>query len=226
MEVADVFRLLTGALSLLGAVLCVWVARVNFGRIPEDRKVSLGVATVSGVAFFKLLALAALFAVPATTLAVANYHTIEGVHGVDACNRCHVMTPMVTDMRDPESQSLAARHFKNGWIPKDQCFQCHSDYGLAGDLHAKMEGYRHLARYTSATYTEPIKFRGVFRNDNCLKCHEGTPKFTAVPSHSTVRGRLADSSLSCLNCHGRAHPTRDQRTPGHPDYPRLVGEKP
>ncbi|MBE7492594.1 MAG: hypothetical protein HS108_12665 [Planctomycetes bacterium] len=225
METADVFRVLTGVLSVLGALLCVWVARVNFGRIDPERKVSLGVATVSGVAFFKLLALAALFAVPAATVAVANYHTVEGVHGVEACNRCHVMTPMVTDMRDASSQTLAARHFRNGWIAKDQCFVCHSDYGLAGDLRAKMEGYRHLARYTTGTFTEPIKFRGVFHNDNCLKCHEGTPRFVAVPSHVTVRARLADSSLSCLNCHGRAHPTRDQRTPGHADYGRLTGEK-
>jgi hypothetical protein len=136
---------------------------------------------------------------------------------------CHVMTPMVTDMHEPGSQTLAARHFRNGWIPKDQCYQCHSDYGLAGDLAAKAEGYRHLARYTTRTHTEPIKYRGVFPNDNCLKCHDGTPKFGAVDSHTTVRARLDDNSLSCLNCHGRAHPTREQRTPGHADYDRLMG---
>jgi nitrate/TMAO reductase-like tetraheme cytochrome c subunit len=166
-----------------------------------------------------------LFAVPAAAVAVANYHTVEGVHGVDSCNRCHVMTPMANDMRDPGSETLAARHFKNGWIPKDQCYQCHSDYGLAGDMRAKMEGYRHLARYTTNTYEEPIKYRGVFHNDNCLKCHDGTPRFTAVPSHSTVHARLADSSISCLNCHGNAHPTREQRTPGHADYDRLMGRR-
>jgi cytochrome c nitrite reductase small subunit len=133
------------------------------------------------------------------------------------------MQPMATDMRDPESNTLAARHFKNGWIPKDQCFQCHSDYGLAGDLAAKMEGYRHLARYTTATYTEPIVYRGRFPNHNCLKCHDGTPKFEAVQSHQTVRGHLDDDTLSCLNCHGRAHPTRSARTPGSDDYERLMG---
>ena len=133
------------------------------------------------------------------------------------------MTPMVTDMRDPTSETLAARHFKNGWIPKDQCYQCHSDYGLAGDLAAKMEGYRHLARYTTNTYDEPIEYRGRFPNDNCLKCHEGTPKFEAVQSHHTVQGRLDLSTLSCLNCHGRAHPSRSARTPGSAQYERLMG---
>jgi hypothetical protein len=223
MEVADIFRIATGVFCLVGIVLCLWMARVRFDKVPEDRKINVGIATLSGIAFFKLLALAALFAVPAATLAVANYHTIEGVHGVESCNRCHVMTPMVTDMRDAQSNTLAARHFKNGWIPKDQCYQCHSDYGLAGDMQAKMEGYRHLARYTTRTYQEPIKYRGVFHNDNCLKCHGGTPKFTAVQSHATVGGRLAESTLSCTNCHGAAHPTRERRTPGHADYARLMG---
>ncbi len=225
MEVTDVFRIATGVFCLAGVVLCLWLSRVRFDRIAEDRKINLRIATLSGLAFFKLLALAALFAVPAATMAVANYHTIEGVHGVDSCNRCHVMTPMVTDMRDPDSNTLAARHYKNGWIPKDQCYQCHSDYGLAGDLRAKMEGYRHLARYTTATYQEPIHFRGVFHNDNCLKCHAGTPKFEAVASHTTVQPQLANSTLSCTNCHGAAHPTRERRTPGHEDYARLMGGK-
>lgn len=223
MEMGALTRVAAFAISLVGVVLCVWIMRVNFTRIPKEKQFSVGIATLSGIAFFKLLAFAALAAVPAAAVAVANYHTFEGVHHVDSCNVCHVMKPMVTDMKDPESQTLAARHFKNRWIAKDQCFQCHSDYGLAGDMRAKMEGYRHLARYTTATYEEPIKFRGVFHNDNCLKCHAGTPIFERVPSHNAVRARLTDSSLSCLNCHGRAHPTREQRTPGHADYARLIG---
>jgi cytochrome c nitrite reductase small subunit len=223
LEVADVFRLATGLFALLGLVLCIWLARVKFDKIPAERKINVGVTVMSGIAFFKLLALAALFAVPAGTLAVANYHTVVGVHDVDNCNRCHVMTPMVTDMRDRQSETLAARHYKNGWIPKDQCYQCHSDYGLAGDMRAKMEGYRHLARYTTATYSEPIEYRGFFRNENCLKCHAGTPAFDNLPSHATARAHLANSTMSCTNCHGAAHPTREQRTPGHPDYSRLIG---
>ena len=88
-----------------------------------------------------------------------------------------------------------------------------------------MEGYRHLARYTTRTYDEPIKFKGRFHNDNCLKCHAGTPEWEGVKSHQTVRARLEESSLSCLNCHGRAHPTRSARTPGSDDYDRLMGEE-
>jgi cytochrome c nitrite reductase small subunit len=223
MEVTDVTRILTGLFALAGVVACLWLCFVRFDRIPPERKISLGVTTLSGVAFFKLLALAALFAVPVATVGVANYHTIEGIHGVDSCDRCHVMTPMVTDMRSPESQSLAARHYRNGWIAKDQCYECHSDYGLAGDISAKMDGYRHLARYTTGAYSEPIVYRGTYNNRNCMKCHQGTPAFMAVPSHATVAGQLSDNSMSCMNCHGAAHPTREQRTPGSDDYDRLMG---
>ena len=57
---------------------------------------------------------------------------------------------------------------------------------------------------------------------NCLKCHEGMPRFEAVQSHHAVKDLLGTSAMSCLNCHGRAHPTRAQRTPGSTDYGRLM----
>jgi cytochrome c nitrite reductase small subunit len=223
MEVSDVFRLGAGVFSLVGVGLCVALWLVRLEKMSAERKINLGITTISGIAFFKLLALVALFAVPAATVGVANYHTVVGVHDVDSCNLCHVMTPMITDMRDPHSETLAARHYRHGWIPKDQCYECHSDYGLAGDMRAKMEGYRHLARYTTGTYSEPIEYRGVFSNSNCLKCHSDTPAFRAVSSHVTVAALLKDNTMSCLNCHGAAHPTREQRTPGSPDYDRLMG---
>jgi len=151
--------------------------------------------------------------VPAAAVGVANYHVFEGVKKVQSCTQCHVMRPMATDMQDSQSMTLAARHYRNKWIAKDQCYACHTDYGLAGTLQAKMDGYRHLARYTTNTYTEPIEFRGTYNNQNCLKCHAGTEKFSSVESHATAEARLLDSTMSCLNCHGQAHPTRAQRTP-------------
>lgn len=223
MEVGILTRILTVVLCVIGIASCVWVGRVNFRKVDKDRKVHVGIASLSAIAFFKLLAFAALFAVPAGALATANYHTFVGVHKVESCESCHVMMPMVTDLRDPQSETLAARHYRNGWIPKDQCYECHSDYGLAGDMRAKMDGYRHLVRYTTRTYEEPIEHRGYYNNQNCLKCHAGTPKFTRVPSHLTVQERLADSTLSCLNCHGAAHPSRTDRTPGSDRHERLIG---
>ena len=157
MEAVTLVRVLGTLLCLLGIALCFWVGRKRFAELSTRDHVSVGIAVLSVAALWKLLAFGALVATPAAVVAVANYHTFVGVHEVEACNRCHVMRPMVNDMMDPHSDTLAARHFKNRWIPKDQCYACHSDYGLSGDLAAKMEGFRHLARYTTRTYTEPIQ---------------------------------------------------------------------
>lgn len=207
---------------MIGIVLAFRVGRRRFTSLSSEERVSVGNVRVSEAALWKALAFAAMVLVPGAAVFLANYHTFEGVHEVEACARCHVMRPMINDMRDPGSQTLAARHFKNGWIPKSQCFECHSDYGLSGDMAAKAEGYRHLARYTTGTYQEPIQYRGHFPNHNCLKCHLGKRPFEGVKSHTTVRALLTSSAMSCLNCHGRSHPTRAARTPGSPQYADLV----
>jgi nitrate/TMAO reductase-like tetraheme cytochrome c subunit len=226
MEAVTLVRVLGTVLCVLGIALCIWVGRKRADQVSTKEQVSVGIAILSVAALWKLLAFGALVATPAAVVAVANYHTFVGIHEVEACNRCHVMRPMVNDMRDPASDTLAARHFKNRWIPRDQCYACHSDYGLDGDLAAKMEGFRHLARYTTRTYHEPIQYRGVFDNANCLKCHAQMPKFEAVPWHHTVEAALARNETSCLNCHGLSHPTRAARTPGSPDYERLMRNEP
>ena len=85
-----------------------------------------------------------------------------------------------------------------------------------------MTGFRHLARYTTRTYHEPIKARVKFDNNNCLHCHEGTPKWVAVESHVEALKELATNQMMCHRCHGDPHPTAAQRTPGSSDYPRLM----
>ena len=210
---------LTCVLTIVGA----WfIARVRFARLRERRDVSIGITVLSASAFWKLSALVTIAALPVATIAVANYHTFVGIHEVQACSQCHVMRPMANDLHDPNSDTLAARHFKNGYIPTGQCYACHSDYGFDGDLAAKLEGYRHLARYTSATYTEPLTARTRFDNHQCLKCHQGKTAFERVHTHKDVLARLESSNMSCLNCHGRAHPTRADRTPGSARYDALT----
>jgi nitrate/TMAO reductase-like tetraheme cytochrome c subunit len=217
-----VVRVLGTLLGAAGVGLCVLVLRARRQDLASGRLVKLGVVTLPALAFYKLAAFAGLFAVPAAAVGVANYHVFEGTREVEGCNSCHVMHPMVNDMRDPHSQSLAARHYRNRWIADQQCYHCHTDYGLNGTLHAKMEGYRHLMRYTTHTYPEPVRLRGAYLNQNCLNCHGGTAKFEAVSSHQAAHERLESSEMNCLNCHGLAHPSPARRTPGHPDYAKLM----
>jgi hypothetical protein len=222
MGLQRVVQVLVLLVCLGGIIAAVIVSRTRFRLLKPADTVSLGVVTLSAMAFYKLLAFGGLAVTPAAAMVLANYHTFEGTHEVRACNGCHVMRPMVVDLMDPDSDTLAARHARNKWIPQDQCFGCHSDYGLAGSIAAKMEGYRHLVRYTTGFYSEPIVYRGRFNNANCFKCHAGTTAFESGHSHQVVRQRLGDSNMSCTNCHGWAHPTRAARTPGSPDYQRLM----
>jgi len=174
----------------------------------------------------KRLAFLSIIAIPIMIMFTANYHVFETSKTVEACMNCHVMKPMGNDMLNRGSQTLAARHMTNNWIKENQCYGCHKDYGLNGTLKAKTDGYRHLMRYITKTYTEPIIYRGEFNSNNCLSCHQGTPTFDNLKVHQPVILNLdkKSSTISCMNCHGKAHPTRAQRTPGHPDYEELTGE--
>ena len=208
---------------VLGVILSIRTARTRFDEVEAAGKdVNIGGARVPAPVFARLVALMALIVLPAGAVFLANYHTFEGIHEVSGCASCHVMLPMVNDMRNPSSETLAALHYRNKWIAKDQCYHCHSDYGLGGGLEAKLTGFRHLARYTTRTYQEPIKARVKFDNNNCLSCHDGTPKWVAVESHVESRKDLAANQMTCLDCHGEAHPTAAQRTPGSSDYSRLM----
>jgi hypothetical protein len=212
-----------GTLACVLVILCIRTARTRFDDAGAARNdVNIGVARVPALVFARLVALLALIVVPATAVLLANYHTFEGVHEVRGCASCHVMLPMVNDMQDPKSETLAALHYKNRWIADNQCYHCHSDYGLGGNLEAKLTGFRHLARYTTRTYQEPIKARVKFDNNNCLHCLEKAPKFVAVESHIEARQDLTTNKTTCVECHGDPHPTAAQRTPGSSDYPRLM----
>lgn len=217
------FSLATIFFALLALIGCGYL----FVRKPEALKdappVKLGIVTVSALAAWKIAAFLSLFVFPTGALAAAQFELLEGAKKVEACGECHVMKPMVTDMRDPLSDSLAARHFKNHFISEDQCYQCHSGYGFNGAIAAKLEGYRHLVRYTTGLYEEPIKIRGAFDSASCLNCHEGTPPFLAINSHLVAHDKLQNNEMSCTNCHGPAHPTRSERTPGSPLYSKLMG---
>jgi cytochrome c nitrite reductase small subunit len=225
LDTRTVVQVLGTAVCALGIVICLRLFFLKKADVEQGKTVSLGLFVLPALAFYKMLALVGFLVVPPAAVTLGAYHLLDGIKDTRSCMSCHVMNPMGNDMHDPHSNTLAARHYRNGWIPDQQCYHCHTDYGLSGTLAAKAEGFRHLARYTTKTYREPIRYKLTFNNHNCLHCHEGTPKFKAIPSHSTVWEQLDKSEMSCLNCHGMVHPTREQRTPGHADYDRLMGRK-
>lgn len=140
---------------------------------------------------------------------------MEETKTVDSCNSCHVMEPFVNDMQDPKSATLAAQHFKNSWIPKQQCYQCHTTYGVHGTLAAKRDGFRHWLLYVTGSYDKPIQYSGSYPNVNCTSCHGSDPDFRVVEAHTALRDRLASDAVSCATCHGPPHPAPPDRPSPH-----------
>jgi len=133
-------------------------------------------------------------------------HGLESSATVSACGSCHVMTPFVRDLQDVKSETLAATHYKNRFILRDQCYECHSDYGLAGTISAKLAGVGHVLRYMTGSYTLPIKIAKPYANAGCLECHAESQRFLRSPSKQDILPELMSGKTSCLDCHSPAHP--------------------
>ena len=131
---------------------------------------------------------------------------LSGMETVRACGGCHTMTAHVSDLANPASQSLAAVHFKNRYIRENQCYTCHSDYGLLGTVSAKVDGVRHVWHYVTGHYTLPITIASPYPILRCLACHGESQKFLAAAGHPPeVRPALFSGELPCISCHGPAH---------------------
>ncbi len=184
---------------VVAVVLLVWVEFVSRRRLRSET--------------YHWLLLLGLLVLPAAVLFGATATLFEETKTVDSCASCHVMQPFVGDLRNPQSETLAARHFRNRWIPDQQCYTCHTTYGVHGTLAAKKDGLRHWLLYTTGTWKEPIEFRGTYSNGNCLACHAGTPKYDASDIHKEIATELARNEMSCIDCHGPPHPEPEEHAP-------------
>jgi len=145
--------------------------------------------------------------VPLMVAFLSFAHGLEDSATVSACGSCHVMTPFVQDLQNVKSDTLAATHFKNRYIRENQCYTCHSDYGVAGTLKAKFEGLGHVWRYTFGAYELPIKIKHPYPNVRCLGCHGASQKFLNAAGHPKEEmPKLMGGAVSCIDCHGPAHP--------------------
>jgi len=145
--------------------------------------------------------------VPVMVAFLSFAHGLEESTTVSACGSCHVMTPFVQDLQNVKSDTLAATHFKNRYIPESQCYTCHSDYGLSGTIKAKFEGLGHVWRYSTGAYDLPIKISQPYPNVRCLGCHGASQKFLNASGHPKEDMRsLVDGTVPCISCHGPAHP--------------------
>ncbi len=147
---------------------------------------------------------------PLFLIPIANFAVFEYATQVQFCSGCHVvMQPYVDDLHNPKSDSLAAAHFQQRIAPGTECYTCHADYGIHGTFAAKLSGLKDTYHYVTKTYPEPIKMYTPFRNEECLKCHNGAKPFMAQAIHLDADGKVSTDLMSqgtdCTQCHGPAH---------------------
>lgn len=152
----------------------------------------------------KALLLGAVVVIPAVVVFLATAHGMHAIATVEACGSCHAMESHVADLRNPASDSLAAIHYKNRYIQEDQCYTCHSDYGVFGTLSAKLDGLGHVYHNLAGNYEKPIKIRHPYSNVRCLSCHGEAQNFLAKHEKEEIP-KLLTGKDSCLDCHGPAH---------------------
>ncbi len=154
----------------------------------------------------KLLLLFVLGVAPALVTLATFGLAFRRAERVSFCAGCHTMTPWVADLEDPKSKSLAAVHYRNRWILRDQCYTCHVDYGFLGPIKTKLVSLRHVAIYYSGIgMPRQIKLYKPFPNVNCLQCHGSAANFRNNPAHAAVMKALLANQLSCVTCHQPIH---------------------
>jgi len=143
---------------------------------------------------------------PLPVLFMSGAVGMEQSKNIQFCGSCHVMEPFVENMQDPDSDLLAALHYKNRYIQRDHCYRCHTDYGFLGNIEAKKDGVDHVWRNITSTYTLPIRKRKPFHYTVCLDCHGQAKKFLEESFHEGVIDEVLRGETGCLDCHVASHP--------------------
>jgi len=161
----------------------------------------------SGWASWGVLILGAAI-IPIVVSSAGGVLVLERSQSVELCNSCHLaMKPYVDDMKDPKSQSMAAIHYANRYIPDNQCYVCHTSYGMFGTVQAKRQGLSDVYKYYTHAFTVPVKMQHSYPNNDCLKCHSGSAKFLA--SHKKDREAMLADEVSCMQCHEDDNPAHN-----------------
>jgi cytochrome c-type protein NapC len=159
----------------------------------------------------RLLAFLALFILPGFVGLLGGWKHLENSKATSFCLSCHVMEPFGESLDFDEPGYLAASHFQNNRVPRDQaCYSCHTDYTMYGDVASKLRGLRHVYRYYLGDLPEPeeIRLYTAYNNRECLHCHESARSFEEFPLHRSppeMREALSSTETSCLLCHAVAH---------------------
>jgi nitrate/TMAO reductase-like tetraheme cytochrome c subunit len=156
----------------------------------------------------RALMLAGVVLLPSFSVVIGMLLVFTRAKRVEFCASCHrVMQDYAHDMTNSDGRGLAAIHFANRYIPKNQCYECHTSYGLFGTVEAKIHGIGEVAKYYTGLYDPPVTMWRPYRNADCLKCHAESNKWLSVEAHTDeeTEAELFADRTSCMSCHGSAH---------------------
>ena len=189
-----------------------WAKRINLAAT-----VLAAIVSVSTLVFLrrrlaelraKQLLFVSLCALPLPATFMTSAIGLTQSKAVEFCGNCHEMDPFIRDMGDSESETLAALHFRNRYIQRNHCYACHSDYGLFGDVKAKLAGFQHLYKHATKSSKPPIRKAEPYNFGICLTCHQDSQLYKE--SHESMTKEEFKTCTSGV-CHETAHPPPDER---------------
>ena len=180
------------------AIIGILLALYTLGRVLLGHSLGL---------FFKTLFVVSVVMMPLLVLSTGMVLVFTRAERVEFCGTCHLtMKPYVEDMKNPKSEGLAAIHYRNQYIHSNQCYECHTSYGMFGTVEAKWAGMIDVYKYYTRTFKLPIKMRHAYPNGDCLKCHAQSAKWLSFNEHTGAKEDLFSERMACQDCHGITHP--------------------
>jgi hypothetical protein len=159
------------------------------------------------------LLITGIVVLPTFSVATGMLLVLARAERVEFCGSCHkIMADYVDDMTNPHAGGLAAIHFKYQYIESNQCYECHTSYGLFGTVEAKLHGIGEVVRYYTGNYDMPLSMWNPYPNGDCLKCHARSRKWLALEEHvlGTAKQELFNGTTSCMSCHDAAHTVKTE----------------
>jgi nitrate/TMAO reductase-like tetraheme cytochrome c subunit len=190
--------ILSFLLIVVSAALILYTLVVRRDRIMDDQS--------------KWLLFVGIAVLPLPAILLAGVVGVEHSKGVAFCSSCHPMDPFVDDMRDPDSELLAAVHYKNRFIQREHCYTCHTDYGIFGTIESKLAGLGHIYMDATGRWETPIALNRPYRFRICLNCHAGAQRFENEEDHEDVIEEVVNGESECTECHETSHPSRRDRS--------------
>ena len=185
---------MTGFLLIMGLIDLglLWLLARQWSHLTVTGRVALG-----GVVFAGL---------PLTYGFAVVLHGLNSMKSVDFCGSCHVMEPYVASLKVDDQESIPAVHYQNNWVPQENaCFDCHSEYGMFGDIKAKLNGLKHVYVNYITGPPEKVELYKPYRSQDCLHCHAPGKRYRENEDHVDNAEDIETGETTCQDCHDVGH---------------------